>query len=73
MLSDEVKSLIHLNLMQNVGSKTIQHLVKIFKSPVKILKASSEDIQAQLRKVGITAPPGLVHRSLHYELVLCHL
>ena len=68
MLSDEAKSLIHLNLMQEVGSKTVQQLVNIFGSAVEALKRSSEDIQTELRRVGITAPPGLVHRLLHYEL-----
>lgn len=68
MLSDEVESLIHLNLMQGVDSKTVQQLVNIFGSAVEALKISSEDIQAELRKVGVTAPPGLVQRLLHYEL-----
>ncbi|MCY4552853.1 MAG: DNA-processing protein DprA [Candidatus Poribacteria bacterium] len=68
MLSDEVESLIHLNLMQGVDSKTVQQLVNIFGSAVEALKTSSEDIQAELRKVGVTAPPGLVQRLLHYEL-----
>ncbi len=68
MLSDEVKSLIHLNLMQNVGSKTIQQLVEIFGCAVEVLKASSENIQEELRKVGSNAPASLVHKKLHYEL-----
>lgn len=68
MLSNETISLIHLNLMQEVNSKTVQQLVNIFGSAVEALKRSSEDIQTELRRVGITAPPGLVHRSLHYEL-----
>ena len=55
MLSDEAKSLIHLNLMQEVGSKTVQQLVNIFGSAVEALKRSSEDIQTELRRVGITA------------------
>lgn len=70
MLTDEVESLIHLNLIQGMDSKTVQQLVNIFGSAVEALETSSEDIQAELKKVGVTAPPGLVQRLLHYELNL---
>ncbi len=71
MLSDEVKSLIHLNLMQNVGSRTVQQLVEIFDCAVEVLealKASPENIQKELQKIGSNAPAGLVHEELHYAL-----
>ena len=68
MLSDEVKSLIHLNLMQNVGAKTVQQLVEVFGSAEEALKVSPENIQKELRKIGSDTPTGLVHRELHYEL-----
>ena len=68
MLSDEVKSLIHLNLMQEVDSEIVQQLVAVFGSAVEALKASPKDIREELRKVGIAAPPGLVHRLISYEL-----
>ncbi len=66
MLSDETISLIHLNLMQGVGPKTIQQLVEVFGSAVEALKASDKDIQEALQKAGSTTPPGL--RLLYYPL-----
>ncbi len=68
MLSDEVKSLIHLNLMQDVGSKTVQQVVEVFGSAVEALKVSPENMQKELRKIGSNAPSGLGQRILHYEL-----
>ena len=51
MLSDETKSLIYLNLIQEVGSKTVQLLVDIFGCAENALKVSSEDIEKELRKI----------------------
>ena len=66
MLSDETKSLIYLNLMQNVGVKTVQWLIEVFGSAVEVLKVGPEDIQKELQKVGEIAPPGLIHKLFHY-------
>ena len=68
MLSDETKSLIYLNLIQGVGSKTVQLLVDIFGCAENVLKVSSEDIEKELRKIGEKAPPGLINMILHYPL-----
>ena len=37
-IDNETKSLIHLNLMQGVGSKTVQQLLDIFGSAEEALK-----------------------------------
>ena len=68
MLSDETKSLIYLNLIQGVGSKTVQLLVDIFGCAENALKVSSEDIEKELHKIGEKAPPGLINMILHYPL-----
>lgn len=68
MFSEETKSLIHLNLMQGVGSKTVRKLVEVFDNAENALKASSEEIEYELRKVGVVAPAGLITRLLHYPL-----
>ena len=67
-IDNETKSLIHLNLMQGVGSKTVQQLLHIFGSAEEALKASSEEIENKLLKVGEVAPAGLITRLLHYPL-----
>ena len=68
MLSDETKSLIHLNLMQGVGSKTIQLLVEAFGSAEAALQASPALQQSKLWESGSAAPAGLVHKLLYYPL-----
>ena len=68
MLSDETKSLIHLNLMQGVGSKTIQLLVEAFGSAEAALQATSETQQSKLWEFGSSAPAGLIHKLLYYPL-----
>ena len=68
MLSDETKSLIHLNLMQGVGSKTIQLLVEAFGSAEAALQATSETQQNKLWECGSAAPAGLIHKLLYYPL-----
>lgn len=68
MLSEETKSLIHLNLMQGVGSITVRKLVKVFDNAENALKASPGEIEDKLRTVDIVAPAGLITRLLHYPL-----
>ena len=68
MLSDETKSLIHLNLMQGVGSKTIQLLVEAFGSAEAALQATSATQQSKLWECGSPAPAGLIHKLLYYPL-----
>ncbi len=68
MLSDETKSLIHLNLMQGVGSKTIQLLVEAFGSAEAALQATPEMQQSKLWDFGSAAPAGLIHKLLYYPL-----
>lgn len=68
MLSDETKSLIHLNLMQGVSGKIVQRLVEVFGCAVEVLKVGPTDLQKELQKVGETVPPGLMYRLVPYEL-----
>lgn len=67
-IDTETKSLIHLNLMQGVGSKTVRKLVEVFDNAENALKASSEEIEYELRKVGVVASAGLITKLLHYPL-----
>ena len=62
MLSDRVKSLIHLNLMQEVGPKTLQQLIEVFKSPEAVLNAKSQELRNE------QAPPSLINKLVHYPL-----
>lgn len=62
MLSDSVKSLIHLNLIQEVGSKTVQQLIDVFKSPEAVLNAKSQELRKE------QAPPGLINKLVHYPI-----
>ena len=41
IINNETKSLIHLNLMQDVGSKTVQLLIEIFNTAENALKSST--------------------------------
>ncbi len=69
IINNETKSLIHLNLMQGVaGSKTIRKLVEVFGSAEEVLKASPEEIENELLKVGEVAPAGIITKLLHYPL-----
>lgn len=45
MLSNETISLIYLNLIQGVGTKTIQFLIKVFGSAENALKATPEELR----------------------------
>ncbi len=68
MLSEETKSLIHFNLMQGVGSKTIQLLVEAFGCAESALQAAPDVQQRRLAELGSSAPAGLIHRLLYYPL-----
>ncbi len=67
MFSEETKSLIHLNLMQDVGSKTVQLLIERFGSAEEALNASSEDIENEFRRIGKKPRAGLIKRTYHYQ------
>ncbi len=67
MLSNETISLIHLNLIQGVGLKTVQTLRKIFGSAEQALKATP----AELHKVESLSPTVrdlLIRRPVAYSL-----
>ena len=68
IIDKETESLIHLNLIQGVGSETVRKLVEVFGSAEKTLKASSTKIEKELRKVDEKPPPGLMNMTLHYPL-----
>ena len=52
MLSQETTNLLHLSLIQGIGTKTVQFLIKILGSAEKILNASSQE----LRKIEELSP-----------------
>ena len=75
MLSNETISLIHLNLIQGVGLKTVQVLRDVFGSTDRALQASSDE----LRKIEELSPAVcdlLIHKPVLYpieqELELIH-
>lgn len=75
MLSNETISLIHLNLIQGVGLKTVQVLRDVFGSIERALQATPDE----LRKTGQLSPAVrdlLIHKSVLYpierELELIH-
>lgn len=75
MLSNETISLIHLNLIQGVGLKTVQLLRDIFGSTEKALQATPDE----LRKIDRLSPAVcdlLIHKPILYpverELELIH-
>ena len=45
MLSNETISLIHLNLIQGVGLKTVQALRDVFGSTERALQATSDELR----------------------------
>jgi DNA processing protein len=75
MLSNETISLIHLNLIQGVGLKTVQVLRDVFGSTERALQATSDE----LRKIDLLSPTVcdlLIHKPVLYpierELELIH-
>ena len=75
MLSNETISLIHLNLIQGVGLKTVQRLRDVFGSTERALRASPDEI----RKIDRFSPAVrdlLIHKPVLYpierELELIH-
>ena len=75
MLSNETISLIHLNLIQGVGLKTVQRLRDVFGSTERALRAAPDEI----RKIDQLSPAVcdlLIHKPVLYpierELELIH-
>ena len=64
MLSQESTNLLHLSLIQGIGPKTVQFLVKIFGNAEKVLNAIA---QQELEKIGElsanSAKPSLLQRA----------
>lgn len=81
MLSDEVKNLIHLNIIPGVGSQSIRCLMAAFGSAEKALTATSEElvqIEGLTRNARQRLVNGRSHVSLDRELELiqshqCHI
>ncbi len=75
MLSQETTNLLHLNLIQGIGPKTVQFLIKILGSAEKVLNASSQDLQ-KIEGLAPTARERLIHKKLgcplERELELIH-
>ena len=81
MLSDEVKNLIHLNIIPGVGSQSIRCLMAAFGSAEQALTATSEElvqIEGLTRNARQRLVNGRSHVSLNRELELiqshqCHI
>lgn len=75
MLSQETTNLLHLNLIQGIGPKTVQFLIRIFGSAEKVLNASSQELQ-NIEGLAPTARERLIHKKLgcplERELELIH-
>lgn len=63
MLSNETISLIHLNLIQGVGVKTVQFLIKVFGSAEIALKATPEELRKLER-----LPPAICERLIRKQV-----
>ena len=67
MLSNETISLIHLNLIQGVGLKTVQRLRDVFGSTTRALRAAPDEI----RKIDQLSPAVrdlLIHKPVLYPI-----
>lgn len=75
MLSQETTNLLHLNLIQGIGPKTVQFLIRIFGSAEKVLNASSQELQ-NIEGLAPSARERLIHKKLgcplERELELIH-
>ena len=75
MLSQETTNLLHLNLIQGIGPKTVQFLIKILGSAEKVLTASSQELQ-NIEGLTPSARERLIHKKLgcplERELELIH-
>ena len=75
MLSNETISLIHLNLIQGVGLKTVQALREVFGSTERALQATSDELR-KIDQLSPTVCDLLIHKPVLYpierELELIH-
>ncbi|MDE0314518.1 MAG: DNA-processing protein DprA [Candidatus Poribacteria bacterium] len=75
MLSQETTNLLHLNLIQGIGPKTVQFLIKILGSAEKVLNASSQELE-KIEGLTPSARERLIHKKLgcplERELELIH-
>jgi DNA processing protein len=75
MLSNETISLIHLNLIQGVGLKTVQVLRDVFGSTERALQATSDELR-KIDRLSPTVCDLLIHKPVLYpierELELIH-
>jgi len=75
MLSQETTNLLHLNLIQGIGPKTVQFLIKILGSAERVLNASSQELQ-KIEGLTPSARERLIHKKLgcplERELELIH-
>lgn len=63
MLSQETTNLLHLSLIQGIGTKTVQFLIKILGSAEKVLNASPQELE-KIDGLPPTARERLVQRRL---------
>lgn len=75
MLSHETTNLLHLNLIQGIGPKTVQLLVSILGSAEKVLNTTPQELQ-KIEELSPTARERLIQKKLgcplERELELIH-
>ncbi|MCY4403358.1 MAG: DNA-processing protein DprA [Candidatus Poribacteria bacterium] len=67
MLSQQTKNLLHLSLIQGIGFKTVQFLIKIFGSAEKVLNATPQELE-KIDELSNTARESLIHKKLGCSL-----
>lgn len=63
MLSQQTKNLLHLSLIQGIGFKTVQFLIKIFGSAEKVLNATPQELE-KINELSNTVRESLIHKQL---------
>lgn len=63
MLSQETVNLLHLNLIQGIGPKTILHLVEVLGTAEKVLNASPQELE-KIEEISSNARNTLVNKTL---------
>lgn len=63
MLSQQTKNLLHLSLIQGIGFKTVQFLIKIFDSAEKVLNATPQELE-KIDELSNTVRASLINKKL---------
>ena len=67
MLSQEKINLLHLSLIQGIGTKTVQLLIEIFGNPEKALKATAQELE-KIQELSPNIRKRLIEKSMSCSL-----